>query len=163
MGQRPSKGDELLTRLQHLVRDMPDPVVEPPVLPNRIDRVLSALDSMNFFVWEFDGEGRTVYASPNIDLLIGFTTEECLASDCIEFHPDDLPEVIAGGKKVRATGEPARNLVRIRHKRGHWIWTDSYVAGWHGAEEGDFHTIVVNRDITELKNAEAARRESEVR
>jgi PAS domain S-box-containing protein len=142
---------------------MPAPDAAMPVLPDRIDRILSALEAMDLFILEFDSDGRTVYASPNIEGFIGFTPAECLASDCIDFHPDDLAGVIAVSQKVRATGEPTRNSGRLRHKRGHWVWSDSYVVGWHPSEEADFHTIVVNRDITDLKNAEAARRESETR
>ena len=43
------------------------------------------------------------------------------------------------------------------------MWLETSLVGWHPSADGDFHTIAFNRDITELKNAEAARRESEAR
>jgi PAS domain S-box-containing protein len=118
---------------------------------------------MRAWIAEFDGRGRTMYVSPQIESVLGFAAGECLTAVCIEFHPDDLPVVVETGRKVRETGEPAKNEVRIRHKQGHWVWIECSLIGWYPSADGDFHTIAFNRDITELKNAEAARRESEAR
>jgi len=164
MTRRTPTSDDLVTQLHTLVQGMPSPdAAMQVVLPDRIDRVLGVLEAMDLFIFEFDGEGNTVYASPNIELALGFTAAECLASDCIQFHPDDLSDVIATSKKVRATGEPAKNVVRVQHKQGHWVWTDSNIIGWQPSDGGGFHTIAVGRDITDLKNLEAARSESETR
>jgi len=158
--------DRLLTQLEETVlRHMPParPDLALPVLPDRADRLLGIVESMRAWISEFDGEGRLLYASPQIEAILGFTPEQCLASDCIEFHPDDIPAVIETGRKVRETGDPARNEVRIRHKRGHWVWFETSLVGWYPSADEGFHTVALTRDITELKNAEAAQRESEAR
>jgi len=158
--------DRLLTQLEKLVLEhMPParPDLALPVFPDRAARLLGVLEAMRAWITEMDGQGRMTYMSPQVESVLGFTSEECLASDCIEFHPDDLPVVVETGRKVRETGELAKNEVRIRHKQGHWVWLETSLAGWYPSADGDFHTIAFNRDITELKNAEAARRESEAR
>jgi PAS domain S-box-containing protein len=155
-----------LSQLEKAVRQhmpSPRPGLELPVFPDRADRLLGGLESLGVWICEFDGAGRLLYASPQVESILGFTPEECLAPDCIEFHPDDLPAVIALGKTVRETGNPARNESRIRHKRGHWVWLETSLVGWCPSADGEFHTISFGREITELKSAEAARRESEAR
>jgi PAS domain S-box-containing protein len=147
--------------LEHLPPARPDLAL--PIFPHRADRLFGVLEAMRAWIAEFDSRGRTMYVSPQIESVLGFVPGECLASVCIEFHPDDLPVVVETGRKVRETGEPANNEVRIRHKQGHWVWIASSLVGWYPSADGDFHTIAFNRDITELKNAEADRRESEAR
>ncbi len=132
----------------------PRPELELPVLPSRADRLLGVFEATGASISEFDGEGRMTYASPNVESIIGFTPEECLASDCIEFHPDDLPSVVAIGRKVRLTGEPATNEGRVRHRQGHWVWIETTLLGWYDSIEGAFHTVSVTWDITERRRAE---------
>jgi len=158
--------DRLLTQLEKIVLEhMPParPDLALPVFPDRADRLFGVLEAMRAWITEMDGQGRVTYMSPQIEPVLGFTPEQCLASDCVEFHPDDVHTVVETGRKVRETGEPARNEVRIRHRQGHWVWLETSLSGWYPSTGGDFHTIAFNRDITELKNAEAARRESEAR
>ena len=157
--------DRVPTSLQRVVREKlpPSPVDLPlPVLKDRADRLLHVLEATQAWISEFDGEGRMVYASPNVEVILGFTPEECLASDRMEFHPDDLPQVIEIGRTVRSTGEPGTNQTRIRHKKGHWVWLETSLLGCY-SDDGAFHTISLSRDIGPLKHAEAARSESETR
>ncbi len=117
MDQPPS---ENLTRIERVVRErMPPPKdgLALPVFSARVDRLLGVLEAMDGWVSEFDGQGRMLYASPNIETVLGFSAEECVGSDRIEFHPDDLPRVLHVGRRVRSTGKRATNQIRIRHKR----------------------------------------------
>ena len=133
-----------------------------PVRPERFDRIMGALEHLDLWVCEFDNHGRMVYSSPNVESILGFSVEECL-NQSVEIHPDDLASILDAGRQVRTTGEPARNVARTLHKQGHWLWINSCILGWYPIEGGDFHTITLNRDITDLRNAEAAREESETR
>ena len=165
MSQRHRDQDEPPTRLDSIVRrhmPAPRPELELPVLADPFDRLLGAFEATGAGIFEIDREGRLTYASPNVETILGFTPEECLASG-IEFHPDDLPEVIRIGIEVRATGGPARNEARVRHKQGHWVWVETTLLAWHASADGDFHTIAITRDITEIKNLEEEKREGEAR
>jgi two-component system cell cycle sensor histidine kinase/response regulator CckA len=166
MAREPRVPDRLLTQLERIVLEHMPPArcdLELPVFPNRADRLFGILGAMGAWISEFDGAGRVIFVSPQVESILGFTSEECLAADCIEFHPDDLAAVVETGRRVRETGEVARNEARVRHKQGHWVWVETSLVGWYPVAKGEFHTIAFNRDITELKNAEAARRESEAR
>jgi PAS domain S-box-containing protein len=154
------------TQLEEAVRQhMPParPGLDLPVFPERADRLLGVLEVMGVWVCEFDSDARLLYSSPQCESIIGFTVEECLTSDLPGFHPDDMPAVVAVGKRVRETGQPSRNEVRVGHKQGHWVWIETTLVGWYPAADGAFHTIAFSRDISDLKSAEAARRESEER
>ncbi len=154
------------TSLEDTIRErLPAPRSDLPlrVMPDRTDRLIAVLEGMDGFVVEFDVTGHAIYASPGIEAVLGFRPDEVVGSNRLELHPDDIPKAIAMGTKVRTTGRPATNRSRARHKDGRWVWIETTLHGWWAEQSGDFHTISFNRDITALKEAEAARRESETR
>ena len=168
-GDRMSQSDRgsgrFLTQLEEAVVEhlsAPRPDLPFPVLPSRLDRLLGAFAAMRTIVLEFDDDATLLYVSPTVSEVLGYTTEEVLAAG-LQFHPDDMPTVIRAGRVVRESGEPAQNQTRIRHKDGRWVWVATTLIGWYPEQDGPFHTIAVARDITDLKNAEAALRESEAR
>jgi two-component system cell cycle sensor histidine kinase/response regulator CckA len=164
MGTRKHDHEERPTRLESIVQRQPapSPDIELDVLPDRFDRLLNVLGTIDIMVCEFDADGRMIYVSPNVESIYGFDPAEFLEAS-VEFHPDDLSGVIEAGRRVRTSGEPAANESRIRHKDGRWVWTECSILGWYPSEGGGFHTITLTRDITALKDAEAARGESEIR
>ena len=152
-------------QLEDMLRELlpePRPNLPLPVMPKRSQRLLRLLEGMDAFVCEWDA-GHVVYVSPNIEAILGFTPEDAVTGKRIEIHPEDVPKVVETGTQVRTTGEPAQNQTRVKHKDGHWVWIETTLHGWHGDESGDYRAITFNRDITALKEAEAAQRESETR
>jgi PAS domain S-box-containing protein len=155
-----------LSQIESTIREhqiAPREDLELPVLPDRADRLLGVLAMMGASVCEFDATGHMIYASPQIEGVLGMTPEECMTTGSFEFHPDDLPQVVAISKRVRATGKVSHNETRMRHKQGHWVWVETTLIGWLPSEDGGFHTLAMTRDITELKLSEAARSDSESR
>ena len=115
---------ESLSLLQQAVQhSLPAPLVdvELPVFSERVDRLLGVLGAMRAWVAEFDESGAMIYASPQVEIVLGFTPEEAL-NGRIEFHPDDLPVLIATSRKLRGSGEITTSQTRVRHKQGHWVW-----------------------------------------
>ena len=166
MSQQPGENGRRKMWIGKVVRQLvpaPRPGLELPVLPDRVDRLLGVFEATGAWITEWDAQGHMKFVSPNVESIIGFTTEQCLTSDCLEFHPDDLPEVIAVAREVRTTGKPASNVVRIRHRQGHWVWIETTLLGWHASGDQSYHAVSVHRDITELKTVESAKRESEER
>jgi PAS domain S-box-containing protein len=103
-----------------------------------------------------DNGGRRLYNSPAYQRVLGYTPEELSSTLSIEqVHPEDRPRVLAAAEKVRRTGHGERLEYRMRHKDGSWRVlesTSSVIPGADGQTDG---LVIVNRDITERKRAEA--------
>ena len=166
MSQDQRKSEDVLSQLQRAVvahKHELKPDLALPIFPERADRLLGVLEAMGVWVCEYDNDARLQYVSPQCEAIVGFTPEECLASDVLEFHPDDLHVITANAKMLRQTGEIGRSETRIRHKLGHWVWVETSMAGWYETNGGDFHSFSFVRDLSALKWAEAAGRENEAR
>jgi PAS domain S-box-containing protein len=166
MSQSESIGrPEALTQLERTVREnlkAPPPDLQLPRYPELADRLLGVLELTRGWISETDSGGSLTYVSPMVEEVLGFTPEECLSTSGYVFHPDDLPKIIVAGGSVRQTGIPAVNEMRMRHRRGHWVWLENTLMGWTDAH-GDYFTLIFSRDITDIKRAEAGQRESEAR
>src|SRR5436309_2267894 len=72
-------------------------------------------------------DGKTIYASPSIQRVIGYTPEEYLAHNGAELmHPADLEDGITFFRHLReqsgVTMPP--HHTRFRHKNGSWRWIE---------------------------------------
>ena len=103
-----------------------------------------------------DRKGRRLYNSPAYEKLLGYGPEELATTSSIEqIHPDDRARVLEAAEKAHLTGRGERIEYRFRHKDGSWRVlesTSSAIPGKDGETEG---LVIVNRDITERKQAEA--------
>jgi len=103
-----------------------------------------------------DRQGRRLYNSPAYERMLGYAQEELASTSSIEqVHPDDRARVLEAAEKAHRTGRGERLEYRIRHKDGSWRVlesTSSAISGNHGDIEG---LVIVNRDITDRKRAEA--------
>ncbi len=103
-----------------------------------------------------DGNGRRLYNSPAYQKILGYTPDELATTSSIEqVHPDDQPRVLKAAQKANATGRGESLEYRIRHKDGSWRVlesTASTIPGPNGEPQG---LVIVNRDITDRKRAEA--------
>jgi len=103
-----------------------------------------------------DRRGNRLYNSPAYHKVLGYTAEELAATSSLEqVHSDDRARVMETAQKAYRTGQGDRLEYRIRHKDGSWRVlesTASAIPGKDGEIEG---LIIVNRDITDRKQAEA--------
>ena len=154
-----------LTQLERTIRQNLEPPLRTanlPQFPERKDRLLGVLEAMQAFVAEFNEGGTLTYVSSKVEEIIGFTPVQCHTEDCFQFHPDDLHKVITGSRSVRQSGNSTKVQTRIRHKLGHWVWTENTVMGWFD-RNANYSTLVHVRDISDIKRAQARQRESETR
>ncbi len=102
-----------------------------------------------------DKNGDRLYNSPAYQRILGYSQNDLANSSPMEqIHPDDCARVLGAAEKARITGRGERLEYRIRHKDGSWRVlesTASAIRGTTGETEG---LVVVNRDITERKQAE---------
>jgi PAS domain S-box-containing protein len=101
-------------------------------------------------------QGKTLYASPSIEKVLGYTEQEIFNLDLFSLiHPNDLDEVQNKLKQAKANpGVPISGyLSHVLHKDGTWRWLENTITDMtHDPAIGG---IVDNfRDITEKKKAE---------
>lgn len=113
-----------------------------------------------------DEQGSTLYVSPQVERIFGFSPAEWLADPALwakQLHPDDRERVLAEYQGAVAGGRPFRSEYRLLRRDGGVIWVH---------DEGTFirdpagrplyiHGVVF--DVTDRKRAEEALQESQAR
>ncbi len=101
-------------------------------------------------------DGERLYNSPAYQKVLGYSEEELAATSSIEqVHPDDRTKVLEAAAKAYRTGEGDRLEYRIRHKDGSWRVLESTASAVRSSEGGMDGLVIVNRDITDRRRAEA--------
>lgn len=102
-------------------------------------------------------EGTTLYASPQLKQVLGYTPEEWMADPDMwdkVLHPDDHEEVAAASDRADVTLEPFAMEYRMRHKDGHWVWINDRCVAVLSAEGEPMYWHGIFQDITERKYGE---------
>jgi len=103
-----------------------------------------------------DVQGNRLYNSPAYERILGYTPSELAATSSMEqVHPEDRERVLEAARQAYKAGGGNCLEYRIRHKDGSWRVlesTASAIPGSNGQTEG---LVIVNRDITARKRAEA--------
>ena len=103
-----------------------------------------------------DRQGRRRYNSPAYQKMLGYSPEELIDTFSLEqVHPDDRTRVLEAAEKAHRTGRGERLEYRIRHKDGSWRVLESESSAIPGRNGEIEELVIVNRDITERKQAEA--------
>jgi PAS domain S-box-containing protein len=103
-------------------------------------------------------EYPTIYISPQVETILGYTAEEWLGDDGLwndMLHPDDRDRVIAEDLAVNSETAPYVGEYRLIARDGRivWIHDEARVLGATG-ETHLWHGVML--DITEMKEAEHA-------
>lgn len=128
--------------------------VEKQIIKNE-KRFRALIENSNDIVTLSTKEGKIFYGSPSLTKLFNYTQEEFLHKSAFDFiHPDDLGNFIKNRDKlVKCPGQTIRVEIRLKHKNGNWIWSDSTLS--NRLEEDGVNAIVANfRDISEKKAVE---------
>jgi len=109
-----------------------------------------------------DVSGRRLYNSPAYQNVLGYSAEELKISPALEqVHPEDRQRVAEAAEEGLRTGLGRRLEYRMRHKDGTWRILESTASVVRNVKGESAKLVIVNRDITERKRAEAALRNSE--
>jgi PAS domain S-box-containing protein len=113
-----------------------------------------------------DDASSTLYTSPQIEKMLGFSQAEWLADSGLwleQIHPDDRARVLADLARSRASGVPVPSEYRMLTRNGQVRWFHDIGAMVHDAAGRQLFLQGVMLDITERREVEEALRQSELR
>jgi PAS domain S-box-containing protein len=103
-----------------------------------------------------DVNGRRLFNSPAYQKVLGYSPEELrTSSPFAQIHPDDQRKVMEAAEEARRTGVGKKLEYRIRHKNGTWLVLESTASAVRDERGQVVKLVIINRDITERKRAEA--------
>ncbi len=108
-----------------------------------------------------DKTGSTLYVSPQIETLLGFSPAEWLADPALwskQLHPEDRERVLAAYVRSCTTGDPFQEEYRLLARDGHAVWFRDAANVVRDEHDRALFLQGVMLDITERKLAEEALR-----
>jgi len=109
-----------------------------------------------------DMKGKRLFNSPSYKRILGYSVQELESTGAFEqIHPADRPFVKEAAEEARRTGTGRKLEYRFRHRDGTWRVLESTATVIRNARGEPEKFVIVNRDISERKQAEKMRRESQ--
>ena len=122
------------------------------------------LENMSDVIAKLAINGRILEIFGATRAFVGTSSEDVRANVAKFIFAEDQPRIGDALRTLRATGEPTRALIRLRHVDGHLIWVETNYAPIRDTDTGKIVEIVaIGRDVTERVAAEQALREIEQR
>ncbi len=142
--------------------DLPDKFWVSEALRLSEERFRRITENMCDLLCYSDIEGRYLYLTPSYKRLLGYDPLDLLGELMFErVHPEDLGRVVSEFQSAVAERRPGQAELRYRHADGHYVWIHSTGTVITNDQDEPVGTVVSSRDITERREAEQARRESE--
>ncbi len=162
--------DDRIIGVAAVVRDITDRKRIEEALAESEKKYRFIAEKMTDIVWIQDMNLRTVYISPSIEAMLGFSPEERVAQDVHEqLTPASMSialDVMAKELALEQQGQadPERKIIielEYYHKDGSTRWIENIISGIRDDQGVLTGLHGVSRDITKRKQAEDALRESE--
>ena len=168
--EQKTKG-ELLRELRDLRRQHANPEAthadtsRSPAYPSSGEAFFrSLIENALDIITVLDAKGSFLYQSPNIEQMLGYLPEELIGKSSFEYiHPEDRSGVIdALNYLVEKPGASVSAEYRFRAKDGSWLTFES-VGKMLPSDATTAGVVVISRDVTDRKHAEAIQLKNERR
>src|SRR5581483_5626096 len=123
------------------------------------------------YIWEIPDESTTVpyvYTSPQIEDMLGYPAKDWQLEEAERLwreriHPDDLERVLEAVARTEELGEPFSQEYRFLARDGRLVWVRDEARVFSIDPDGPRYFQGVMTDITPMKEAESALRETSER
>ena len=150
-----------------ITRDITERIKAQEALKESEERLRLALDATNTGLWDLDLRTGKVYRSPHLYSKLGYGSDEMARTReefCRLVHPDDLEPMRRRFEEHLERGSEYKAEIRIKRKNGEWCWfIDSGEVIERDNDGRPLRMVGTDVDISDLKRAEEALRESEER
>jgi PAS domain S-box-containing protein len=145
--------------LYHLltVQDISELEQTKEVLDRSEQRFRQILKNAPDVAWTSDLQGRTLYISPKVEAVLGYSKEEFCSGQQLRLgriHPADFGRVDEAYQSLFKNQTSLDVEYRFRHRNGKWIWVQDRATTTH-EEDGVLYADGFLCDITQRKEAEA--------
>ncbi|MDT4966449.1 MAG: hypothetical protein QOJ64_1186 [Acidobacteriota bacterium] len=158
--------DGAVVGIQGIGRDITERKLVDEKLRKSEERYRSLLENIPDVTWTTDEKGKTVFISPNVESVYGFTSAELLSADSKSWlermHPDDAAGVAEAYDALFAERKPYDVEFRIQRKDGVWIWLHDR-ARLPYEKGGVLYTDGMFSDITQRKRMDEELKTNEMR
>ncbi len=106
---------------------------------------------------------KTIYVSPRIEEMLGYTADEWLVPDFYPtlLHPDDRERILAEVERTHGSAQPFRAEYRLVAKDGRVLWVLDETLAVYGEQGEPLYLQGYLLDVTERKEAEEAQARSD--
>lgn len=149
-------------KMIYVIRDISDRKLTEEKLRLSEENFRKMVETIHDVVYEIGADGEIYYISPSIQKLVGYTPEEMTGHRFLEFaHSDDQPEMLLALQNIASLGNRYFEF-RFPAKNGdiHWFRVSTTPLFTGGIVAGGYGSLT---EITEMKKAELALKESEQR
>jgi diguanylate cyclase (GGDEF)-like protein/PAS domain S-box-containing protein len=132
----------------------------------RYRTLVETVPAMTYIQEIGEGMSVTIYVSPQVEDVVGYTPEECTSTPDLWakiLHPEDKERVLAEDRRTNETGEPFAVEYRQFAKDGAVVWLRDEATLVRDEEGEPQYWLGVQIDITERKRAEEALEKAEER
>lgn len=139
------------------VKDITELEQTKEVLDRSEQRFRQILKNTPDVAWTSDLQGHTLYISPKVDAVLGYSKEEFCSGQQLRLgciHPADFGRVYEAYQALFSKQCSLDVEYRFRRKDGRWIWVQDRATTTH-EEDGVLYADGFLCDITQRKEAEA--------
>jgi len=118
------------------------------------------LANMQDIIHVVDGAGIIRFITPSVERVLGYRAEEMLGRHASDFlHPEDMQAVSQMFESdIAMPGSTRQVEIRLQHADGSWRDVELHTRTYQDTA-GGMGAVVTTRDVTELRQVEAERRE----